>query len=465
MSYTAQDRGRTAESAFSAPLNRRGGPSDRGHWRRLIKPIREMAGLEPDANFWSLVVRVCSRYAFDYRPLPTPSGPWPEPLRGAWGGRPRIGLFVDSPDHLSGVARTLGHWQREADATGVGLRMHGATPHPRPGGPMTLFPAVGTLSMSAYEGLEMHVPPVREVLRYIKQSEFDIIHISTPGLMGLTALLAARIAGLPVVSTFHTHFPSYAARLLNDPALEDLTWSLMRWFYRQMDRVAAPTPTIRQELIDQGCCPSRVCVVGRGVDTNLFHPCRRSEDFRREHVHPRRVALLYVGRLSREKNLPLLAESFARLAEMRRDIALVVVGDGPYRAEMEAKLAGLPARFLGVLHGEALARTYASCDAFVFPSETDTLGNVVLEAQASGLPVIVSGLGGPKDCMQDGVTGLVVPSITATALVNVLLDICDHPARMKEMGVAAHYFSRRFTHAASFDAFRRLHEGVLATRV
>jgi glycosyltransferase involved in cell wall biosynthesis len=430
-----------------------------------MKPIREMAGLEPDANFWSLIVRVCSRYAFDYRPLPPANGPWPEPLRGAWGGRPRIGLFVDSPDHLSGVARTLGHWQREADAVGVGLRIHGAAPHPKPGSPITLFPAVGTISMSAYRGLEMHVPPVREVVRYIKQSEFDIIHISTPGLMGLTALLAARIAGLPVVSTFHTHFPSYAARLLNDPSLEEMTWSLMRWFYRQMDRVAAPTPTIRQELIDRGCCPSRVCVVGRGVDTRLFHPSKRSEEFRRACVYPQRVALLYVGRLSREKNLPLLSESFARLAEMRRDIALVVVGDGPYRAEMEAKLAGLPARFLGVLQGEELARAYASCDVFVFPSETDTLGNVVLEAQAAGLPVIVSSHGGPKDCIQDGVTGLVVPSMSAASLTDVLLDVCDYPERLKEMGAAAHLHSRRFTHAASFDAFRRLHEDVLAARV
>ncbi len=452
------------ESAPRVTLREQGRPLDRVNWHRMIKPLREIAGLEPDANFWSLIVRVCSRYAFDYRPLPPPSGPWPEPLRGAWAGTPRIGLFVDSPDHLSGVARTLGHWQREANAAGVGLRMHGAAPDPNPDSPMTLFPAVGTFSMTAYEGLHMHVPPVREVLRYVKQSAFDIIHLSTPGPMGLAGLLAARIAGLPVVSTFHTHFPSYAARLLKDPALEDLTWALMRWFYRQMDMVAAPTPTIRQELIDHGCLPNRVRVVGRGVDTHLFHPSRRSEDFRRAHVHPQRVALLYVGRLSREKNLPLLTESFKRLAAMRRDIALLVVGDGPYRAEMEAHLAGLPARFLGVLQGEALAAAYASADAFVFPSETDTLGNVVLEAQAAGLPVVVSGLGGPKDCMQDGITGLVVPSMSAGGLANVLLELCDGPDRLREMGAAAHQYSRRFTHAASFDAFRRLHEDALAAR-
>lgn len=459
------DRVNEQEPDQAASLREQGRPLDRVNWHRMIKPLREMAGLEPDANFFSLIVRVCSRYAFNYRPLPPPNGPWPEPLRGAWAGSPRIGLFVDSPDHLSGVAKTLGNWQREANAAGVGLRMHGASPHPPAESPMTLFPAVGTFGMAAYEGLHLHVPPVREVLRYMKQSDFDIIHLSTPGPMGLTGLLAARLGGLPVVSTFHTHFPSYAARLLKDPALEDLTWALMRWFYRQMDMVAAPTPTIRQELIDHGCLPNRVRVVGRGVDTHVFHPGRRSEEFRKAHVAPQRTALLYVGRLSREKNLPLLTESFKRLAAMRRDIALLVVGDGPYRAEMEAQLAGLPARFFGVLHGAELAAAYASADCFVFPSETDTLGNVVLEAQAAGIPVVVSGLGGPKDCMQDGITGLVVPALSVGGLANVLLELCDHPARLAEMGAAAHLYSKRFTHAASFEAFRRLHEDVVAARV
>lgn len=459
------DRIRYKEHDRRAGLRAQGRPVDRVNWHRMVKPLRELAGLEPDANFFSLLVRICSRYAFSYRPQPAPTVPAPEPLTGAWAQSPRIGLFVDAPDHLSGVARTLGYWQHEADRQGVGLRMHGAAPQPAAGGPMTIFPAVGTFGMTAYPGLFLHVPPVREVLRYMKQCEFDIVHLSTPGPMGLTGLLAARLAGLPVVSTFHTHFPSYAARLLRDPALEELTWAFMRWFYRQMDAVAAPTPTIRQELIDHGCLPQRVRVVGRGVDTELFHPGRRSEEFRRAHIHPHRTAFLYVGRLSREKNLPLLAESFKRLAAGRREACLLVVGEGPYRAEMEFALAGLPVRFLGALHGEALATAYASSDAFVFPSETDTLGNVVLEAQAAGLPVIVSGQGGPKDCMQDGITGLVLPALSAGGLARVLAESCERPESLRAMGQAARAYSRRFTHAASFEAFRRMHDDVLAKRL
>lgn len=440
-------------------------PIEREAWRRVIKPLREIAGLDPDANFFSLLVRVCSRYAFNYRPLPTPSGPWPEPPRGEWALSPRIGLFVDSPDHLSGVAKTLGHWQREANNAGIGLRMHGASPEPNLNSPMAIFPAVGTFSVSAYQGLCVHVPPVREVLRYMKRASFDIIHLSTPGPMGLVGLLAARLSGLPVVSTFHTHFPSYAAKLLNDPGMEDIAWALMRWFYRQMDMVAAPTPTIRDELIQHGCAPEKVRVVGRGVDSQLFSPDRRSSQFRSAHVEPQQIALLYVGRLSVEKNLPLLVEAYKSLCRVRRDVALIIVGDGPYRAKMSEALQGLPARFLGVLQGEALAVAYSSCDAFVFPSETDTLGNVVLEAQASGLPVIVSDRGGPKDCLHDGISGLVVPAITAEKLSEVLVELCSHPSRLREMGAAAHSFSRRFTHATSFEAFRRMHEDVLASRI
>lgn len=433
-------------------------------WRRFLKPLREIAGLEPDANLLTVLVRVFSRYAFDYRPLPPSSFPIPDPPVGSWGGFPRIGLFVDSPDHLSGVAKTLGHWQREAHAAGVGLRIHGASPAPRADSPMAIFPAVGTFSVSAYNGLQVHVPPIREVLKYVKRANFDIIHLSTPGPMGLVGLLAARLAGLPVVSTFHTHFPSYAATLFRDPAMEDIGWALMRWFYRQMDRVAAPTPTIRDELIRHGCDPDRLCVVGRGVDTQLFNPARRCEAFRRTHVHPQQTALLYVGRVSLEKNLSVLVDAFRRVAARRSDIALLVVGDGPYRAQMESELQGLPARFLGVLGGYELATAYASCDCFVFPSETDTLGNVVLEAQAAGLPVIVSGCGGPKDCVQDGATGLVIPKITAQKLADVLLDLLAQPERLAEMGTTARLYSRRFTHKASFEAFRQMHEDVLAAK-
>jgi glycosyltransferase involved in cell wall biosynthesis len=157
--------------------------------------------------------------------------------------------------------------------------------------------------------------------------------------------------------------------------------------------------------------------------------------------------LLYVGRVSDEKNLPLLADVFLRLAARRPDLHLIVVGDGPYRRQMEARLAGAPCTFTGCLDGEDLAEVYASSDILVFPSATDTFGNVVLEAQASGIPVIVSDRGGPAENVIPDVTGLVLPAGDAQSLYNAVWTLADNPRRMRDMGLQA----RRYMEGRSFD--------------
>jgi glycosyltransferase involved in cell wall biosynthesis len=167
--------------------------------------------------------------------------------------------------------------------------------------------------------------------------------------------------------------------------------------------------------------------------------------------------LLYVGRVSAEKNLSCLTDAFRRLCRRRRDIGLVVVGDGPYRARMERELKGLPAVFTGVQQGEDLSRTYASCDLFLFPSETDTFGVVIIEAQASGLPVMVSARGGPRDCMQEDVTGRVVRPMTPEALCAETEGLLNDPAAWMRMGQAARRHARTMTPAASFEAFWEPH--------
>ncbi len=415
----------------------------------------------PAANPLGWVAQTCSRLVREEEigaeggtPTPFVCDGAPDPLR--------IALFVDTPDHLSGVSRTLGRWQDEAAREGVSLRVHrSGTAAASPG--HVVFPPVRVLRIPAYPSLVVHTPRLRDVTRYMQESEFNVVHLSTPGPMGLAGLFAARALNLPVVGTFHTHFPSYAGRLTGSEAAEKFTWACMRWFYTQLDRVAAPTESIRQELIDQGCRPGNVCVVGRGVDHALFHPGRRNEALRAS-WGGRGPFLLYVGRLSEEKNLQVLAESFRRLQATQADATLVLVGDGPARGALEQSLARLPVVFAGVRKGEDLARHYASADLFVFPSETDTLGNVVLEAQASGLPVIVSSKGGPKDCVQDGAGGLVLPAMSPGGLHRALEHLLRQPARRVAMAAAAHGHAARFTHAASFAAFRAMHETVLTTR-
>jgi glycosyltransferase involved in cell wall biosynthesis len=167
--------------------------------------------------------------------------------------------------------------------------------------------------------------------------------------------------------------------------------------------------------------------------------------------------LLYVGRLSREKNLDVLLQAFLRLTTRRPDLSLVFVGDGPHRATLEKMASGAPVRFTGSCTGADLTRAYASSDLFVFPSVTDTFGRVVLEAQASGLPVIVSDEGGPKDAMIDGQTGVVVPGINAEHLARAIDTTTNDPARMVRLAHAARRHASGLSLEASFDAFWNLH--------
>jgi glycosyltransferase involved in cell wall biosynthesis len=261
--------------------------------------------------------------------------------------------------------------------------------------------------------------------------------------------------GVPVIGTYHTDFPSYARALTGDAELEHAARSFMHWYYGQMDAVAVPSPSTARDLAQLGLDSRALHVVGRGVDTDRFRPARRDAALRVAWGDPRKHHLLYAGRISKEKNLACLATAFRTLCQTRNDVKLIVVGDGPYREEMAAELRNCDAVFPGVLRGLDLAAAYATCDLFVFPSETDTLGVVLLEAQASGLPVIVSPHGGPKDCMVDGVTGRVVNPMDASNLAEAICDLLRDPRRLTMMGEAARQHAGRHTPAASFDAFWR----------
>jgi glycosyltransferase involved in cell wall biosynthesis len=212
-------------------------------------------------------------------------------------------------------------------------------------------------------------------------------------------------------------------------------------------------------LIAHGLPADRIRVVGRGVCPRRFSPRFRDENLRATWGYQYPHKLLYVGRASREKNLDCLMEAFKLLMRVRRDTCLVVTGEGPYLNTLASQLAGLPVVFTGLLQDGELARVYASSDLFVFPSETDTLGLVVLEAQASGLPVIASGRGGPRHVMEHGVTGLVLEEMSPLALSAAIHCLLDDPDRRAAMSRAARRHALQHRTSASFDAFWALHGG------
>jgi glycosyltransferase involved in cell wall biosynthesis len=274
------------------------------------------------------------------------------------------------------------------------------------------------------------------MLDYIQREKFTEIIISTPGPVGLTALLAAKMLNLQTSGIYHTDFPQYVRILTEDSFLESVAWRFMHWFYGQLDTVFVNSEEYRQGWIKRGFDPAKLKILPRGLDIELFTPARRKPAFWEKFTAVNgQVRLLYVGRISREKDLDVLAEAYGRLRDERLPVQLFVVGHGPYSKKLAQLLP--EAVFTGYLTGMELATAYASADIFVFPSTTDTFGNVILEAQASGVPVIVSDSGGPKELVEDKTNGLVTRSRDVDDLMRAIRSLATDKAERKRMGAAA----------------------------
>ena len=376
---------------------------------------------------------------------------------GAFGLRPaqtkktglKIAHFTDTFAEVNGVARTI--QQQVALATKHGKDMTVVTcgeglTRDDLGKGAARFAPVGSFQLPEYPEITLHYPPFLKLLAWCSEQDFDCILTATPGPMGLAGLAIARILKIPVHGTYHTAFPQYVRMFTEDPAMEDAAWRYMRWFYGQMDTIYAPSRSTAQDLAERGIKAERIVVHPRGVDAERFHPGRQGRFFEQLGL-ARQFKILYVGRVSREKSLDVLAQAFRQVHAHRPDARLIIVGDGPYLEEMRAQTADLPVVYTGYLQGEALTGAYAGADLFVFPSATDTFGNVVLEAQASGLPVVVTSCGGPREAMQPGRTGLVVAPYDARALAMSVLELMFDRERLSSMAALA----RKFAAGTSFD--------------
>ena len=354
----------------------------------------------------------------------------------------KIALFTDTLDEINGVAITIRRMIETARVRGVQLTVITSTPAETGfcNGVMN-FRAIGDFSLPEYPELKLHFPPILEVIDYMEREGFTHIHASTPGTVGLLGLLVARLMDVPSAGTYHTDIPQYVRDLTNDEFLEKAAWSYMIWFYSQLGEVMVPSASTRTQLIEHGLAAEKTRPLPRWVDTARFSPDFRVAGFWENYGLKAGTKLLYVGRVSKEKNLELLADTFIRVADSGFACSLVIIGDGPYRKEMEERLGGYPVLFTGFLSGEELARGYASADLFVFPSATDTFGNVVLEAQASGLPVIVSDQGGPKELMTDGETGVIVRAGSRDDLLDSILSFLVEPERIRGMGRKARAYT------------------------
>jgi glycosyltransferase involved in cell wall biosynthesis len=269
----------------------------------------------------------------------------------------------------------------------------------------------------------------------------------------LCGWLVAKMLRVPLLCTYHTDFPAYVDKLARDHRVTNGTAAYMKWFYGDAAAVFSRSNAYRFKIGDLGVAEDRIKQITPGVNTAKFSAARRDAGVWSNCGVQERYKLLYAGRVSVEKNLPMLADAFRRLCAIRNDTALVIAGDGPYAPEMKAALAGLPAYFLGYRNDGQLAPLYAGSDLFVFPSRTDTLGQVVMEAQACGLPALVSNEGGPKETVADGVTGIVLPENDAARWCQAIDELLNDEPRLFRMSRSAPQRMSRFSLETTFEHF------------
>ena len=402
----------------------------------MMEGLQALSAIAPLALMLSPYIYVFKSQSPDRRQLRRVSGEIAGDMPAALLNTKRA-WFTDTLEDVNGVATTIQKMTAAVVAAGYDLTVVTSRTHIDIAGiPLKNFPPIGEFEIPEYELQKLTFPPMLEMCDYIQREGFTELVISTPGPIGITALLAAKMLHLRTVGIYHTDFPQYVQILTDDHFMETLAWRFMHWFYHQLDLIYVNSEEYRRSWIERGIDGAKIRILPRGLDTRLFHPSRRDPKFWiKRGARPGELILLYVGRVSVEKNLDVFAAAHDQVRAAGLAVRAAIVGDGVYTKTMQQRLPD--ACFTGYLSGEDLARAYASADVFVFPSISDTFGNVVIEAQASGLPVVVSDQKGPQELVENGVTGLVTRGLDVDDLTAALLRLgrdAGLRARISEAG-------------------------------
>ncbi len=368
------------------------------------------------------------------------------------GEPPRVAILADGIGSTHGVSRTIEEI-RQRGVPGFEIEVVATDPEVD-----RRLSAVAEFDVPFYPGLRIGVPSLTAAAQTLADGGFDAIHVCSPGPTGVAGALLGRALGLPLIGSYHTELTAYAQLRSGQQHLAEAMQMAVGAFYNACDLVLSPSPASDVALASIGMSPEKVLRWDRGVDTSRFDPSLRSDELREQWMEgmacpesstaPYRVTdpllsgrecpqvnVLYAGRITHEKGAELLAEAFlcARAQEPR--LHLVLAGGGPEQERLRERV-GKHATFLGWLRGDQLARTYASADIFFFPSATDTFGQVILEAQASGLPVLAVAAGGPLELIEDRVTGL-LREADNEQLASALVELAGAPPLRERLAGAA----------------------------
>ncbi len=331
------------------------------------------------------------------------------------GDRPRVALVADGLGGMHGVTHTI-QQIRERGVPGYEVEVIGTDCDVD-----RRLSAVAEIDIPFYRGLQVGVPSLPAIVETLAEGRYDLVHLTSPGPSGIGAWLLARVLDLPVIGSYHTELAAYAGLRSGAAQLETIAGAALGVFYGACDLVLSPSPASDERLAELGIASTKVARWDRGVDLDRFDPRLRDEG-----MFGGKVNVMYCGRLTREKGVDLLADAFLRAHDEDPRLHLVLAGGGPEEAVLRERL-GDHGTFLGWLSGSDLPTAYASADAFLFASRTDTFGQVILEAQASGLPVVAVAEGGPASLITHGETGLLAEP-TPEALAGALLSVVGTPA-------------------------------------
>jgi glycosyltransferase involved in cell wall biosynthesis len=386
---------------------------------------------------------------------------------------PAVAWVGENLDEVNGIALTSRIMLRELRALGKRVFIFGTAFHekmPRSEGPegsVVMAPGRYSMDQAGYPASEVAMLRLDSFIRFLREHPVDIIEFQTPGPVSVQCLVVAKFAGVKTVSHYRTDIITYSKLLVKNRAG---VWIINTWttlMTRWMGPVVVPSEAYRKKVRDMGVADARIYKLPRGVDFRNFHPDKSANGSWKQYGLPEEgVKLLYVGRVSREKNLDALADAFPSIAAKAPGISLTIVGAGPYLEGLKARFAGrTDVRFTGVVHGDGLSGLFASADLFVFPSLTDTFGNSVVEALASGVPCVTSDEGGPMEIIVDGECGLVFAHAVPGDLEGKILALALDPAKLRAFKARARERALHFTYDRSAEAFwdfyTRLHQNRL----
>jgi glycosyltransferase involved in cell wall biosynthesis len=368
------------------------------------------------------------------------------------GDRPRVAIVADGLGTMHGVTHTI-RQIRDRGVPGFEVEVIGTDADVD-----RRLSAVAEVEVPFYEGMRIGVPSLTAITEALADGRYDLVHVCTPGPAGAAAWLLARVLELPLLGSYHTELGAYAGLRSGEQHLEMIANFALWKFYGACDLVLSPSPATDARLEYLGIESAKIGRWDRGVDLERFDPALRDP-----RLLPGEVNVLYAGRMTKEKGVSLLADAFE--VAQRRDprLHLVLAGGGPEESMLRERLGG-HATFLGWQYGQDLARVYASADVFLFASQTDTFGQVVLEAQASGLPVVAVNEGGPASLIEHGETGLLTAP-DPNALAGAVRQIAGGPLLAERLRRAALAAVRTRTWDASLERLANGYRAALAEDV